>query len=95
MIKLFLLIKKEGEKKRVPCYIVCCGGNSVFCFKRIGNTCSENIEIINECIHLLMSDKCGLIPISLFYIVFVMTHGHKELEDGHVELEAAAESDSG
>ena len=25
----------------------------------------------------------------------VMTHGHKELEDGHVELEAAAESDSG
>ena len=42
-----------------------------------------------------MSDKCGLIPISLFYIVFVMTHGHKELEDGHVELEAAAESHSG
>ena len=25
----------------------------------------------------------------------VMTHEHKELEDGHVELEAAAESDSG
>ena len=25
----------------------------------------------------------------------VMTHRHKELEDGHVELEAAAKSDSG
>ena len=24
-----------------------------------------------------------------------MAHGHKELEDGHVELEAAVESDSG
>ena len=26
---------------------------------------------------------------------FAMTHGHKKLEDGHVELETATKSDNG
>ena len=40
--------------------------------------------------HLNLEDKIRL-PVG----GNVMTHGHKELEDGHVELEAAIESDSG
>ena len=47
-------------------------------------------ELQQQFLHLNLEDKIRL-PVG----GNVMTHGHKELEDGHVELEAAAESDSG
>ena len=43
-------------------------------------------------LHLLLH---ALVYLQISFSLSVMTHGHKELEDGHVELEAAAESDSG
>ena len=47
-------------------------------------------ELQQQFPHLNLEDKIRL-PVG----GNVMTHGHKELEDGHMELESAAESDSG